>query len=475
MSLSRFIAPLICLFLATTLDAATIAPGTPGQCQLRLSGPVETGDAETLIAQMDAFSLADGETSDQFLCLSSPGGSFAEAIKLGKILIDKGIGTRIEAGQSCLSACAVVFMMGSQYFYEGVGNGQNANRHMHVTARLGFHRPELKLATEQVFDTAAVEQSFDIAIQATLEFVRIANEGSRTATMVPPDLIEAMFTRKGADFFYIETTGQTARWDIDVDGLDLPKVMTPEGAWNACVNIPVWKTRYDPDIPPFDARQVRVVTQHEYGTIYEVRGPYESDAPHYCLFQYSGGDVGLGALNGCGLLGRENQIIGEALCTGPEAAGTLSYITSDQRVFLPPDTRLTEAHEVAERMAAQGQGAAGGALDAFRAGCANNTGRAVITNVRKFTNLRSAATIGGDKVEEVALNAGVEIIQHGAQPDLEGISPQCRDLCLRASGSALSQAEENRLNACFDANAFWYRVRTGSGRVGYLSGKFLRY
>lgn len=471
---SRFAALLVFLTFCSGLQAATLEPGTAGQCQLRLSGPIQSGDAEALTTRLGAFYFDDDETSDQFLCLTSPGGSFAEAIKLGKILIEKGIGTRIEAGQSCLSACAVVFMMGSQYFYEGVGNGQNANRHMHVTARLGFHRPELKLAQERVFDTAAVEQSFDVAIQATLEFVRIANEGTRNATMVPPDLIEAMFEHKGEDFFFIETTGQTARWDIDVDGLDLPRTMTPEAAWYACVNIPVWASRYQTDMPPYRAGAVRVASRNEYGTIYEVLGPYESDAPHYCLLQYMGEDGGPNALNGCGLLGRENQNVGDILCTGPEAAGSLSYITSDLRVFLPPATPLGEAQAVATRIAQRGQGQAV-ALDAFRAGCANNVALAYVTNVQNFTNLRQAPTIGSDKLEEVALDTGVEIVRHGPVPDLGGISARCQDLCLRSAGGVLTPADATALNACFDANAYWYQVQTPSGRLGYLSGKFLRY
>lgn len=432
---------------------------------------IAPGDAEALQARLGAFSFESRETSGQILCISGPGGSFAEAIRLGKILIDNGIGTRIEPGQSCLSACAVAFMMGSQFFYEGVGNGQNANRHMHVTSRLGFHRPELSLPGDGVFDTAAVEQSFDVAIQATLEFVRIANEGSRNSTMVPPDLIEAMFAQKGEDFFFVETTGQTARWGIDVDGLDLPRVMTPEAAWYACANIPVWKSRYEPGVPDMPERAVQVVAQGAEGTVYEVMGPYQSDAAHYCRFRSTGQ-----SLYGCGLLGRENQIVGTSICMGQGDEGQMNYITSDRRVFLPPDTPLAQAQAVAERIAGTRQG--GGApvaLDKFRAGCATNGGQAFVTNVRNFTNLRRNATIGSDKLEEVPLGARVVLVDSQAMADLGGISAQCRDLCQRAPAGGLSTREAAALNTCFDANAFWYRVQTGTGRMGYLSGKFLRY
>ncbi|MDA7430765.1 hypothetical protein PGB28_20075 [Primorskyibacter aestuariivivens] len=470
---------LICLslWLGGAAVAASFEPGPPDQCQLRMSGPIVPGDAEALRARLDAYYFDDGETSDQFLCVASPGGSFSEAIKLGKILIKEGIGTRIEAGQSCLSACAVAFMMGSKFFYEGVGDGQNANRHMHVTSRLGFHRPELKLAQEGVFDTAAVEQSFDVAIQATLEFVRVANEGSGISTMVPPDLIEAMFEHKGEDFYFVETTGQTARWDIKVDGLNLPHVMTPLAAWYACANIPVWKTRYEPEVPPPEGDwQVQRVGQEQGAPVYEVLGPFQSDAEHFCRFRYTGAN-GPNALYGCGLLGRENQIVGTSICMGQGDEGRMDYITSDLRVFLPPATPLTQADAVARRIAGMPAGQEGGApdrLDRFRAGCATNGGQAFVTNVRNFTNLRRNATIGSDTLEQVPLDARVAIIAPRVVPDLGGISARCRDLCQRAPGGGLAGREAGALNACFDANAFWYRVQTGTGRLGYLSGKFLR-
>lgn len=472
----RFVVFCLGLCLGTAAAAATLEEGVPGQCQLRLSGVIASGDAEALTAGLDVYDFDDGETSDQFLCLSSPGGSFSEAIKLGKILIDKRIGTRIEAGQSCLSACAVVFMMGSQYFYEGIGNRQNANRHMHVTARLGFHRPELKLAQEGVFDTEAVVRSFDLAIQATLEFVRIANEGTRNSTMVPPDLIEAMFEHKGEDYFFIETTGQSARWGIDVDGLDLPRVMTREAAWYACVNIPIWASRYESEMPDYRDGAVRVVTRKGHGTVYEITGPDHGEAPHFCMLRYDGENAGANALYGCGLLGIENQNVGDTPCPGPESADYLGYITSDLRVFLPPATPLAEAQAVAEHIVQRDQRSAQTiALDTFRAGCANNAFLAHVTNVQSFTNLRRAATIGSESIEKVALDSSVEIVEGGPTPDLRGISAECRDLCLRASGRVLTAPDAAALNACFDSNAFWYRVLTKSGQSGYLSGKFLHH
>tara|TARA_R110002049_G_scaffold10127_1_gene50087 strand:- start:40676 stop:42133 length:1458 start_codon:yes stop_codon:yes gene_type:complete len=470
------------LFFATASSAGQFDVGQAGQCQLAFSGTISAGDAQRLHDNLGAFDFEDGETSDQILCLNSPGGSLAEALKMGQILYDSGIGTRLPRDSTCLSACAVLFMLGTRYFYEGVGDGHNANRAMHLSARLGFHKPQISLNSDGTFDAAAVEKSFNIAIAATLEFVRLANKGSVTTTMIPSDLIEAMFAHEGADYFEIDTIGKTARWNIQVDGLALPRAMDGDAAYQACTNLGVWQSRYDPkptrQSPNYPGAELVSVTPT--GAVWAVRGHFEGDAPHFCLLKLESYSADAAPhIYACGMLGMENRIIGGRECFSVGDTPDLNYVYDfDARAVLDPAQPLAQANDAARQIEARAaRYLASGQFDStapLRSRCAALQGGAFVTNVTEFANLRAAPAFAAPLVAEVPRDARVSRTDdafYGA----DTATPHCMSLCQGAYGGPMDAAQMADLNQCFETNAIWYRVRSDSGVVGFLSGKFLRY
>ena len=102
--------------LPTSLPAAEFSRANGGdlRCSLSLSGPIEPGDADdlkTFLAQ-NGIQEWDLYRKDR-ICLDSPGGSFSEGVKLAKLFNLRGIGTGVEAGKRCESACALAFMGGT--------------------------------------------------------------------------------------------------------------------------------------------------------------------------------------------------------------------------------------------------------------------------------------------------------------------------------------------------------------------------
>ena len=128
--------------------------GDKARCHYRMTGTLENGD-------LDKFrSMAiDGG----LLCLDSPGGSFAEAVRFIDFM-QNGTrqGTRLEAGTRCESACALIFMAGIHHAFEV---GEYPWREMHHTARLGFHSPALVVPQGQ-YDEGAVNAAYKIALQS---------------------------------------------------------------------------------------------------------------------------------------------------------------------------------------------------------------------------------------------------------------------------------------------------------------------
>ena len=88
----------------------------------RLEGTIEPGDADRIIAQIE-----DMPDTPDSLILQSPGGSVDDALRLGRFLRERGIGTRMLAGEFCHSACPYVLAAG-------------AERDIHREASVGVHQ-----------------------------------------------------------------------------------------------------------------------------------------------------------------------------------------------------------------------------------------------------------------------------------------------------------------------------------------------
>ena len=165
--------------------AADIEVLPEGPCFARISGQLVEGDADTFIAIEQANPRQYDENyivlERNKLCLDSPGGSLSEGIKIARHLSKIHIGTRIEKNARCLSACALIFMMGR-------GGGENENeawldREMDITASLGFHRPSLNLPEGGTYTASQINNSFKLALDATLGFVSLANNAGELATI----------------------------------------------------------------------------------------------------------------------------------------------------------------------------------------------------------------------------------------------------------------------------------------------------
>ncbi len=82
----------------TWVDVQSPDPTLP--CTHRLTGPITKGDAGKIAATVptEIIWTDDGKIQKNLICLDSPGGSFAEAVKIARLVKERLIGTRIEAG-----------------------------------------------------------------------------------------------------------------------------------------------------------------------------------------------------------------------------------------------------------------------------------------------------------------------------------------------------------------------------------------
>ncbi|SNY90536.1 hypothetical protein SAMN04515647_0704 [Cohaesibacter sp. ES.047] len=247
------------LFAFSSVTAASAATFTKmwdedTKCILKMEGEIKEGDYQKLLNLIvtpdvrkedpskpketfiwSGFSKVDprgydGDYKHRRLCLNSPGGSFAEALKIAKI-VDEGLGTVVEKHHRCLSACALVFMSGKHA--TGEEDFKTIDRHIHAKASLGFHAPSLDLGFENLpiktVPKELVNASYSTALTNSSDILK-----NRALLNLRDSLFITVLETSPQEMFYIDTPGKAAMWQIDVYGIPIPKRISQQNVALAC-------------------------------------------------------------------------------------------------------------------------------------------------------------------------------------------------------------------------------------------------
>lgn len=232
------------LGISTNAIGAEIGKANDPLCLMELRGEIVKGDLQQFNTLADEILPgSDGETTwKNTICLNSPGGNLAEGTALAGEIYKRGITTIIRDGEACYSACAIMFMM-------GVAQGGEmgwASRKMHKNAQLGFHRPYLDIDSDEKVSIKALAVGFDEAQNALLQIFNLANSPTgpfTTRPMMKPDLVQAMISHVGNDFFMVDDVNRAGRFDIEIFGFQEPTDIDAQTAFIACDNAFYWETR----------------------------------------------------------------------------------------------------------------------------------------------------------------------------------------------------------------------------------------
>jgi hypothetical protein len=209
------------------VDAAQIDAGysADGSCSVTLSGEITPGDRGSLA------SLLKGLPNEGFgavLCLDSPGGSFTEGLEIAKLLLQSAVSTEIDSNANCYSACAIVFMAGTQS-QEGF---LSPLRHLHILGKLGFHAPYI-VAKEGSYGSETLSEAYREGVISIARLMKL-EPGKPHAEFFPKELIVELAQRGPAESFDIDTIGKVIDYNIDLDGLDGPHRFSDYTAEQIC-------------------------------------------------------------------------------------------------------------------------------------------------------------------------------------------------------------------------------------------------
>jgi|GEM_PF-5484866 len=234
------------------VKAADFTLSNSAFCQVKLAGVIANGDTGQLIRFVKDKNVIDPENDEigYSLCLDSPGGSFNEAMVLARYFQTKVVSTVIDRNAACLSACAVAFMFGT----EAAGDFIGSKRAMHFSARLGFHRPALKVPNRADYTDEQIEKALKVILDSVVNLMVEANrvQFNHSQPIMASDLIQHMFNHEGNDFYEIETVDQAGRWNIQVLGWTPPERFALHHAHNACMNLLSWPVGFTSHFKPFN-------------------------------------------------------------------------------------------------------------------------------------------------------------------------------------------------------------------------------
>lgn len=186
-------------------------------CNVRMTGDVVSGDLETLrsiVAKMPQMDIQRSFYPRTRLCLRSPGGSYEEALKIAEFILEgQGIGTATVPDGDCFSACAIIFIAGSNN--TGEEGKPYPDRLLHVTSRLGFHAPYLKEGGPD-YDRATLDVAMLAGVRAVAKLLKITSAAGDE--FISQSLLSEMLARGPDEAFLINTVGKAIKYKVALYG-----------------------------------------------------------------------------------------------------------------------------------------------------------------------------------------------------------------------------------------------------------------
>jgi hypothetical protein len=498
------------------------------RCDIRISGVINDGDSDRLKAILEGrggalFSYVGGEDDEAVgrVCFNSPGGSLREGIRIGRVIRESGLGTAVGENAVCESACALAFMAGSQYVR---GSRQMMpDRHIHSSARLGFHAPAI-VVPHGSFDSEDIQHAFNISLLTVSEVLNLYGVGS------PHHFPYGWFLETPhEEMRLVETVGEALLLGVNVIDLPFPSAASISVIQRACeshLSISrihelesrgeqgsefVWRGFRDVEslrqsLFPFSQRSnpfelwelTRSSQERHRPMISRVpsSGVTESFEIGLPMEDAGGGERGQ-SFSSCELRffineqGQDNEqnsgILGYIEYLSNASLGENSYISRLLAGHLhDPSTRLRDITTngelgmsfrdwigLLEEDVVQVVNSVVNSKPSFSCWLTSPTAR--VHNVNEYVNLRRQPDFSARVIRQVPLGEQVRPLRFdnlsviGQERDRQS----CINACQAFGANSEDRSARDRVQQCIDDNMLWYEITDARGNRGWVSRKFL--
>jgi len=425
-------------------------------CQIIIDGTIEGGDfskIKQIFAQKPIYDPSGGEISNPptYVCLTSAGGSLAEAIKIAKLFKSEEVTTIVPPQARCESACSIIFMA-------GIARGL-PSRYLYPTSSLGFHAPSLLLKGDS-FSSDQVTKAYDLAIQTTAEVSKLG--------ILTPHAMTLFTSTPSTEMSYVDTPRDILLTEIELMqkhnqqrqepyeefAIGLPNVSIRKIIQQACIYAgPNESFLKDPaksqesQHPGWNTIKISKEKRSYNGDNFTVQSSelfrLAEESVGQCKVEIS---VGLNKHEKTKVFGISVSIHNE-----PKQIPALALWGSTVKVR-DMDLQTMSENQFMQLISKHRQ------QTTFTCSVGNNVAK--ISNVQNFTNLRRQAGLNGQVIGQVPLGETVSVVNPGNFLRYDRCAATCNG------------TNQNAIKQCIDNNDVWIEVDY-NGRRGFLSRKFL--
>jgi hypothetical protein len=184
-------------------------------CAFKLEGKLIPGNHDRL-ASLIARNRPDPlDERTGTLCLSSPGGSYDEGLKISEVIYLNDLSTLVADGSKCFSACALIFMAGV------LPDQTMPYRKLSAGGVVGFHAPYLSL-TNGTYSKEQVESAAQAMRLAILGLMQLSSKQTKLSggEFIKKSLIAKLLDKGPQEALFIKTVSDAARWDVEIYDAD---------------------------------------------------------------------------------------------------------------------------------------------------------------------------------------------------------------------------------------------------------------
>ncbi|CAN0092499.1 unnamed protein product [Chrysoparadoxa australica] len=172
-----------------------LSDGQSMGCQLRIDGPIATGDADRLDEALRDLPFPEGTSpAGQRVCLNSTGGSLVEAVRMGDLIAERFMGTAVPEAATCEGACALVFL-GGRFAHPEADGDFIPDRVLHPRGTLGFHAPPLVIE-DRAYGRDEINRAYSAALGSMGEILRLRSDH---AAEIPDSLFLTILNTPATD------------------------------------------------------------------------------------------------------------------------------------------------------------------------------------------------------------------------------------------------------------------------------------
>ncbi|ASP18971.1 hypothetical protein ANTHELSMS3_00246 [Antarctobacter heliothermus] len=231
--------------------------GFDAECTYKFTGQVAPGDTRK-IAALNTYGSAGAS-----LCLDSPGGSLPEGIKMFNEIWNSQMHTRVVAGDTCESACAIAWLGGG--VQEGTLAIRFASRSIEPGGVLGFHAPRLDLPVGTTYPAEDVEKAFRIALKSAEDYFRIKQTTDDSVDALNDFLYARILETPGDSMFRIQSLAEALMANVEVTAVKAPETLRKANLIYLCENAFLVDRGVDVSLPDAAAHLQRLRDTAEAG------------------------------------------------------------------------------------------------------------------------------------------------------------------------------------------------------------------